>query len=431
MMTYIKEIRAREILDSRGNPTVEADVILSDGSVGRSAAPSGASTGIYEAHELRDRDPARYGGKGVLSAVENINSLIFPAVEGIDASNQEELDKTIVEIDGTENKSTVGANASLAVSLATAKAAALSRKTPLYKHINNTGKYILPVPMLNIINGGRHAENSTDIQEFMVVPAGFESFSEAMRAGCEVYYSLLDILKRNRMQTTVGDEGGFAPSLPSNQAAIDLIIDAIEAANYKPGTQFFIALDTAAAELFDEKTSNYSLQRENRTVTGKELSEIYRGWVDQYPIVSIEDGLSEDEWDDWEEMTTSIGSSVQLVGDDLLTTNPKRISKGVERKCGNAVLIKPNQIGTLSETLTAIEIARSAGWGMVMSHRSGETEDSVIADLSVGTGVGQIKTGAPARGERTAKYNQLIRIEEELGSEAIYAGIEIYNKYLG
>tara|TARA_B100001167_G_C16769189_1_gene306076 strand:- start:287 stop:1579 length:1293 start_codon:yes stop_codon:yes gene_type:complete len=430
-MTYIKEIRAREILDSRGNPTVEADVILSDGSVGRSAAPSGASTGIYEAHELRDRDPARYGGKGVLSAVENINSLIFPAVEGIDASNQEELDKTIVEIDGTENKSTVGANASLAVSLATAKAAALSRKTPLYKHINNTGKYILPVPMLNIINGGRHAENSTDIQEFMVVPAGFESFSEAMRAGCEVYYSLLDILKRNRMQTTVGDEGGFAPSLPSNQAAIDLIMDAIEAANYKPGTQFFIALDTAAAELFDEKTSNYSLQRENRTVTGKELSEIYRGWVDQYPIVSIEDGLSEDEWDDWEEMTTSIGSSVQLVGDDLLTTNPKRISKGVERKCGNAVLIKPNQIGTLSETLTAIEIARSAGWGMVMSHRSGETEDSVIADLSVGTGVGQIKTGAPARGERTAKYNQLIRIEEELGSEAIYAGIEIYNKYLG
>ena len=430
-MTYIKEIRAREILDSRGNPTVEADVILSDGSVGRSAAPSGASTGIYEAHELRDGDPARYGGKGVLSAVENINSLIFPAVEGIDASNQEKLDKTIVEIDGTENKSTVGANASLAVSLATAKAAALSRKTPLYKHINNTGKYILPVPMLNIINGGRHAENSTDIQEFMVVPAGFESFSEAMRAGCEVYYSLLDILKRNRMQTTVGDEGGFAPSLPSNQAAIDLIMDAIEAANYAPGTQFFIALDTAAAELFDEKTSNYSLQRENRTVTGKELSEIYRGWVDQYPIVSIEDGLSEDEWDDWEEMTASIGSSVQLVGDDLLTTNPKRISKGVERKCGNAVLIKPNQIGTLSETLTAIEIARSAGWGMVMSHRSGETEDSVIADLSVGTGVGQIKTGAPARGERTAKYNQLIRIEEELGSEAIYAGIEIYNKYLG
>ena len=430
-MTYIKEIRAREILDSRGNPTVEADVILSDGSVGRSAAPSGASTGIYEAHELRDGDPARYGGKGVLSAVENINSLIFPAVEGIDASNQEELDKTIVEIDGTENKSTVGANASLAVSLATAKAAALSRKTPLYKHINNTGKYILPVPMLNIINGGRHAENSTDIQEFMVVPAGFESFSEAMRAGCEVYYSLLDILKRNRMQTTVGDEGGFAPSLPSNQAAIDLIMDAIEVANYKPATQFFIALDTAAAELFDEKTSNYSLQRENRTVTGKELSEIYRGWVDQYPIVSIEDGLSEDEWDDWEEMTASIGSSVQLVGDDLLTTNPKRISKGVERKCGNAVLIKPNQIGTLSETLTAIEIARSAGWGMVMSHRSGETEDSVIADLSVGTGVGQIKTGAPARGERTAKYNQLIRIEEELGSEAIYAGIEIYNKYLG
>jgi len=430
-MTYIKEIRAREILDSRGNPTVEADVILSDGSVGRSAAPSGASTGIYEAHELRDGDPARYGGKGVLSAVENINSLIFPAVEGIDASNQEELDKTIVEIDGTENKSTVGANASLAVSLATAKAAALSRKTPLYKHINNTGKYILPVPMLNIINGGRHAENSTDIQEFMVVPAGFESFSEAMRAGCEVYYSLLDILKKNRMQTTVGDEGGFAPSLPSNQAAIDLIMDAIEAANYAPGTQFFIALDTAAAELFDEKTSNYSLQRENRTVTGKELSEIYRGWVDQYPIVSIEDGLSEDEWDDWEEMTASIGSSVQLVGDDLLTTNPKRISKGVERKCGNAVLIKPNQIGTLSETLTAIEIARSAGWGMVMSHRSGETEDSVIADLSVGTGVGQIKTGAPARGERTAKYNQLIRIEEELGSEAIYAGIEIYNKYLG
>ena len=284
--------------------------------------------------------------------------------------------------------------------------------------------------MLNIINGGRHAENSTDVQEFMVVPAGFESFSEAMRAGCEVYYSLLNILKKNGMQTTVGDEGGFAPSLASNQAAIDLIMDAIEDANYAPGKQFFIALDTAAAELFDEENSNYALQRENKTVTGKELSEIYRDWVSQYPIISIEDGLSEDEWHDWKDMTSSIGSSVQLVGDDLLTTNPKRISKGVAEKCGNAVLVKPNQIGTLTETLTAIEIARSAGWGMVMSHRSGETEDSVIADLAVGTGVGQIKTGAPARGERTAKYNQLIRIEEELGNTATYAGIEIYQRYL-
>ena len=429
-MTYIQKIKAREILDSRGNPTVEADVILSDGSVGRSAAPSGASTGIYEALELRDGDSTRYGGKGVLSAVENINSLIFPAIKGIDASNQEEIDTKILEIDGTDNKSTVGANASLAVSLAAAKAAAQSRNTPLYKYINNTGEYILPVPMLNIINGGRHAENSTDVQEFMVVPAGFESFSEAMRAGCEVYYSLLNILKKNGMQTTVGDEGGFAPSLASNQAAIDLIMDAIEDANYAPGKQFFIALDTAAAELFDEENSNYALQRENKTVTGKELSEIYRDWVSQYPIISIEDGLSEDEWHDWKDMTSSIGSSVQLVGDDLLTTNPKRISKGVAEKCGNAVLVKPNQIGTLTETLTAIEIARSAGWGMVMSHRSGETEDSVIADLAVGTGVGQIKTGAPARGERTAKYNQLIRIEEELGNTATYAGIEIYQRYL-
>ena len=429
-MTYIQKIKAREILDSRGNPTVEADVILSDGSVGRSAAPSGASTGIYEALELRDGDSTRYGGKGVLSAVENINSLIFPAIKGIDASNQEKIDTKILEIDGTDNKSTVGANASLAVSLAVAKAAARSINTPLYKYINNTGKYILPVPMLNIINGGRHAENSTDVQEFMVVPAGFESFSEAMRAGCEVYYSLLNILKKNGMQTTVGDEGGFAPSLASNQAAIDLIMDAIEDANYAPGKQFFIALDTAAAELFDEENSNYALQRENKTVTGKELSEIYRDWVSQYPIISIEDGLSEDEWHDWKNMTSSIGSSVQLVGDDLLTTNPKRISKGVAEKCGNAVLVKPNQIGTLTETLTAIDIARSAGWGMVMSHRSGETEDSVIADLAVGTGVGQIKTGAPARGERTAKYNQLIRIEEELGNTATYAGIEIYQRYL-
>ena len=429
-MTYIQKIKAREILDSRGNPTVEADVILSDGSVGRSAAPSGASTGIYEALELRDGDSTRYGGKGVLSAVENINSLIFPAIKGIDASDQEEIDTKILEIDGTDNKSTVGANASLAVSLAAAKAAAQSRNTPLYKYINNTGEYILPVPMLNIINGGRHAENSTDVQEFMVVPAGFESFSEAMRAGCEVYYSLLNILKKNGMQTTVGDEGGFAPSLASNQAAIDLIMDAIEDANYAPGKQFFIALDTAAAELFDEENSNYALQRENKTVTGKELSEIYRDWVSQYPIISIEDGLSEDEWHDWKDMTSSIGSSVQLVGDDLLTTNPKRISKGVAEKCGNAVLVKPNQIGTLTETLTAIEIARSAGWGMVMSHRAGETEDSVIADLAVGTGVGQIKTGAPARGERTAKYNQLIRIEEELGNTATYAGIEIYQRYL-
>tara|TARA_B100000029_G_C17579428_1_gene959165 strand:- start:154 stop:1446 length:1293 start_codon:yes stop_codon:yes gene_type:complete len=429
-MTYIQKIKAREILDSRGNPTVEADVILSDGSVGRSAAPSGASTGIYEALELRDGDSTRYGGKGVLSAVENINSLIFPAIKGIDASNQEKIDTKILEIDGTDNKSTVGANASLAVSLAVAKAAARSINTPLYKYINNTGEYILPVPMLNIINGGRHAENSTDVQEFMVVPAGFESFSEAMRAGCEVYYSLLNILKKNGMQTTVGDEGGFAPSLASNQAAIDLIMDAIEDANYAPGKQFFIALDTAAAELFDEENSNYALQRENKTVTGKELSEIYRDWVSQYPIISIEDGLSEDEWHDWKNMTSSIGSSVQLVGDDLLTTNPKRISKGVAEKCGNAVLVKPNQIGTLTETLTAIDIARSAGWGMVMSHRSGETEDSVIADLAVGTGVGQIKTGAPARGERTAKYNQLIRIEEELGNTATYAGIEIYQRYL-
>ena len=424
-MTYIQEIRAREILDSRGNPTVEADVRLSDGSVGRSAAPSGASTGIYEAHELRDGDPTRYGGKGVLSAVENINSLIFPAVKGMDASSQEEIDKKIVEIDGTENKSNVGANSTLAVSLATAKAAALSSKTPLYQHINNTGKYILPVPMLNIINGGRHAENSTDVQEFMVVPAGFESFTEAMRAGCEVYYSLLDILKKNRMQTTVGDEGGFAPDLRSNDEAIELILEAIEKTPYKIGKEIFIALDVAASELYNGK---YNLKSEKKQFSTSQMVKYLINLVNQYPIISIEDGLDENDWIGWKLLTKEIGNKCQVVGDDLTVTNVLRLEKAIEEKAINAILIKLNQIGTVTETIETIKLAKNNNCGVIISHRSGETEDVTIADFAVAMGMGQIKTGSICRTDRVAKYNQLLRIEETLKSEAKYPGKEILGK---
>ena len=429
-MTSIHSIKAREILDSRGNPTVEVDVILEDGSVGTSAVPSGASTGQYEAIELRDGDKNRYHGKGVLKALSNVQNIIRPNVIGFDAYDQEKLDSKLIELDGTKNKSNLGANSILAVSLATAKAAAISSKKELFAHISASDEYLIPVPMLNVINGGKHADNSTDIQEFMIVPVGFSTFSDAIKAGSEVYQSLQNNLRESNLSTTVGDEGGFAPQLPSNEAALEILVDAIASSGYECDRHFLIALDVAAAELFDSENKLYNLRREEKIVSGKQLSEMYSTWVEKYPIISIEDGLSDDEWNDWEEMTRRVGSKVQLVADDLLTTNPTRISKGIETRAANAVLIKPNQIGTLTETLEAINLAQSVGWGTVISHRSGETEDTFISDLAVATNSGQIKSGATARGERTAKYNRLIRIEEKLGSRCRFAGRAVYSRYI-
>ena len=429
-MTSIYSIRAREILDSRGNPTVEVDVALEDGSVGTSAVPSGASTGQYEAIELRDGDKNRYHGKGVLKALDNVQNVIRPNVIGLDAYDQENLDSKLIELDGTENKSNLGANSILAVSLANAKAAAISSKKELFAHISKSDEYLIPVPMLNVINGGKHAENSTDIQEFMIVPVGFRTFSDAIKAGSEVYQSLQKNLSESNLSTTVGDEGGFAPQLPSNESALEILVDAITSSGYECGHHFLIALDVAAAELFDSESKLYNLVREKKFVSGEQLSEMYSTWVEKYPIISIEDGLSDDEWNDWEKMTRRVGSKVQLVADDLLTTNPIRISKGIESKAANAVLIKPNQIGTLSETLEAISLVQSVGWGTVISHRSGETEDTFISDLAVATNSGQIKSGAPARGERTAKYNRLIRIEENLGNRCRFAGGSVYSRYI-
>ena len=430
-MTNIKSVLAREILDSRGNPTVECDVVLSDGSIGTAGVPSGASTGQFEALELRDGDTSRYGGKGVLKAIGNILNIIFPAVTGMDARDQESLDEKMIELDGTENKDRLGANATLAVSLAAAKAASKSQNIPLYMHISNIKTLVLPVPMMNVINGGKHAHGSTDIQEFMIVPAGITTFSSAIRAGSEVYQTLLNLLRNKGLNTSVGDEGGFAPALRSNQEAIDLILEAIEIAGYHPGKDFFIAIDTAASELYDSDTAVYDLKRERRKVTADEFIDIYKSWVNKYPIISIEDGLSEDEWDDWHTMNKQIGKSVQLVGDDLLTTNPARIDKGIKGNHANSVLIKPNQIGTLTETLTAITMAQSAGWTVVISHRSGETEDSTISDICVATSAGQIKSGAPARGERTAKYNRLLRIENTFQGNIEYAGVSPYSDFMG
>ena len=430
-MTNIKSILAREILDSRGNPTIECDVVLSDGSVGTAGVPSGASTGKFEALELRDGDQARYGGKGVLKAISNISNIIFPELVGMDASDQESLDNKMINLDGTENKDILGANATLAVSLATARAASISRKIPLYMHIANIESLMLPVPMMNVINGGKHAHNSTDIQEFMIVPAGFTTFSDAIRAGSEVYQTLLKSLQAKGLNTSVGDEGGFAPALNSNQQAIETILEAIELSGYTPGVHFFVAIDTASSELYDPDSSKYDLQRENRKITANEFIDIYESWIRKYPIISIEDGLSEDEWDDWNTMNKKIGQSVQLVGDDLLTTNPARIERGIKENSANSVLIKPNQIGTLTETLTAISIAQSAGWTVIISHRSGETEDSTISDICVATNAGQIKSGAPARGERTAKYNRLLRIENTFLGDVEYAGMSPYSKFIG
>lgn len=420
MSSEIRSIRAREILDSRGNPTVEAEVRLADGALGRAAVPSGASTGAYEAVELRDGDRDRYGGKGVLKAVANVNDLIAPALAGMPAEEQERVDATLIALDGTPNKSKLGANAILSVSLAVAHAAADSASLPLYQYLSKGAAELMPLPLFNILNGGRHAEGSVEFQEFMVAPIGAGSFAEALRMGSEVYHALGRILRDEGWPTTIGDEGGFAPPLARNDDAATLAVRAIEAAGYRPGADIALALDPATSEL--EADGRYVLAQEGRTLTPEELVDLWEGWLDRYPIVSIEDGMAQDDWPGWQLLTQRLGSRVQLVGDDLFVTNVERIRRGVEEGSANAVLIKVNQIGTLTETLAAMAEAGKAGWSCVMSHRSGETEDTTIADLAVATGCGQIKSGAPARGERTAKYNRLLRIEEELGAKARFAG---------
>jgi enolase len=416
----INNISAREIIDSRGNPTIEVEVSLDNGASGKAAVPSGASTGKYEALELRDGDKKRYGGLGVLKAVDNVVKIIQPAMAGFDASNQEKLDSKLIGLDGTPDKSHLGANAILAVSMAAARAAANSANKPLYLYLGGEAAITLPVPMMNILNGGKHAENSTDLQEFMVLPTGAGSFSQAMQMGCEVYQSLKKVIKQRKLNTNVGDEGGFAPSLPSNKEAVELILAAIEIAGYKPGSDCHIAIDAAASSFYQD--GKYVLEREGKTLSGAQMVDFYADWVSKYPIISIEDGLDEDDWDGWVTLTGKLGKKVQLVGDDLYVTNVKRIKRGIDMAASNSVLIKVNQIGTLTETLAAIEMARKAGWTAVISHRSGETEDTTIADLAVAWNSGQIKTGAPCRSERVAKYNRLLKIERELGSKAIYPG---------
>ncbi len=427
-MSQIEAVDAREILDSRGNPTVEVDVLLVDGSVGRAAVPSGASTGAHEAVELRDGDAARYGGKGVRVAVANVVDLIGPEIVGLDASDQAGLDAVLIDLDGTPNKGRLGANALLGVSRACAQAAAAAADLPLYRYLGGAGARTLPVPMFNILNGGRHAQDSTDFQEFMVMPVGSDSFSEGLRAGAEIFAALRTILHDDGHATGQGDEGGFAPALPSNQAAVEVILRAIERAGYRPGEDVAIALDPATTELVEPGTgteatpTRYILAREGRTLDSGELIDLWADWCSRYPIVSIEDGLAEDDWTGWTALTKRLGDRIQLVGDDLLVTNTERIQRGIDAKAANAVLIKLNQIGTLTETIEAIDLARRAGWAAVVSHRSGETEDTTIADLVVAMGSGQIKTGAPSRSERVAKYNRLLRIEGELGDGARYLG---------
>ena len=428
-MSTISLVQAREVLDSRGNPTVEVDVVLADGARGRASVPSGASTGANEAVELRDGEATRFRGLGVSKAVANVRRLIAPQIIGQSAMRQADIDRLLIDLDGTTNKSRLGANAMLAVSLAVSRSAAQSSGQPLFRYLAGESPVSLPVPMINIINGGRHAENSTDIQEFMVVPAGFDTFKEAIQAGVEVYFSLRDILRGRRLGSTVGDEGGFAPPVPSNHDAVELVLGAIEAAGYTPGEECFIALDSAASEFMND-SGDYTLQRDGATMSPSELVDVYEEWTNRYPVISIEDGMGEEEWDSWQMMSDRLRSRVQIIGDDLFTTNTGRIKKGIEMDVGNAVLVKPNQVGTLTETIEAVEMATEVGWGTVISHRSGETEDSIIADLAVGTAAGQIKAGAPARGERTAKYNRLLRIEEMLGDEAEFVGRKVYERYL-
>jgi enolase len=433
-LTTIEAVNAREILDSRGNPTIQVDVVLMGGATGTAAVPSGASTGAHEAVELRDGDKKRYGGKGVLQAVTNVNDTISEAIVGLDATEQVMLDEVMIELDGTANKGKLGANAILGVSLAIAKAAANAYQQSLYRYLGGVSARTLPVPMLNILNGGKHAENSTDFQEYMILPVGATSFRDALRMGAEVYQGLKKVLHDRKLNTTVGDEGGFAPALGSNRDAWEVIIAAIESAGYKPGVDIFLGLDAASTELY--QNGKYVLAREGRTLTASEMVDLYEKWIGEYPIISIEDGLAEDDWDGWSQLRKRLGQRLQLVGDDLFVTNTERLKRGIKEQSANSILVKLNQIGSLTETLEAIETAKRAGFTAVVSHRSGETEDTTIADLVVATNAGQIKTGAPARSERVAKYNRLLMIEDELGTEtARYAGysafynvLDLYNR---
>lgn len=423
-MTIITGVIGREVLDSRGNPTVEVEVELMSGATGRAIVPSGASTGEYEAVELRDGDKKRYGGKGVLKAVENVNDVLGPELEGLDALDQIAIDSLMGELDGTPNKGKLGANAILGVSMAVAKAAAEALGLPLYRYLGGVNAHVLPVPMMNILNGGKHAENSTDLQEFMVMPVGAPSFRECVRWSAEIYQALKKVLHDKGLNTNVGDEGGFAPSLGSNAMAIEVILQAIERAGLRPGEDVFIALDPASSELYHD--GKYHLTREGRVLSSDEMVEFYAAWVDKYPIISIEDGLDQNDWDGWKKLVARIGDRVQLVGDDLLVTNVLKVQRAIDEKAANALLCKVNQIGSLTEAIDAVTMAHRAGWVSVVSHRSGESEDATIADIVVGLNTGQIKTGAPCRSDRVAKYNQLLRIEEELGSAAAYPGIKAF-----
>ena len=419
-MTMITDVYAREVLDSRGNPTVEVEIALESGGKGRAIVPSGASTGAYEAVELRDGDKSRYLGKGVLKAVENVNTIIAPEIIGLDALDQVAIDRKMIELDGTPNKGKLGANAILAVSMAVARAAADELGVPLYKYLGGFNAKTLPVPMMNILNGGAHADNNVDVQEFMVLPVGASSFREALRIGAEVFHNLKAVLKEKGLNTAVGDEGGFAPNLGSNEEALETIIAAIERAGYKPGVDVYLGMDIASTEFF--KDGKYHLEGEGKSFTSAEFVDLLESWVSKYPIITIEDGCSEDDWDGWKLLTDRLGGRVQLVGDDLFVTNTARLSQGIEKGVGNSILVKVNQIGSLTETFDAIEMAKRASYTAVISHRSGESEDSTIADIAVATNAGQIKTGAPSRTDRVAKYNQLLRIEDQLGATAIYAG---------
>src|SRR6201985_3884 len=427
-MTEIVAIHAREILDSRGNPTVKADVLLAGGAMGRAAVPSGASTGEQEAVELRDGDKSHYLGKGVLQAVENVESILAPELSGIDATNQRLVDATMISLDGTDNKGRLGANAILALSMACARASANALKMPLYRYLGGVNASVLPTPMMNIINGGAHADNNVDFQEFMVMPVGAERFSDALRWGVEVFHTLKGVLKKKGYNTAVGDEGGFAPSLKSNVEAIEVILEAIEQAGFKAGEDIALALDPASSEFFDKSSGNYVFKKSDKSEkSSEEMVNFYADWVRQYPIISIEDGLAEDDWKGWQLLTEKLGGRVQLVGDDIFVTNTERLQRGIDEGAGNSILIKLNQIGTVGETLETLELARRYGYTSVISHRSGETEDAFIADLAVATGAGQIKTGSASRTDRIAKYNQLLRIEEELGDGARFLGLRALN----
>lgn len=429
MYTKIDQIIGRQVLDSRGNPTVEVDVILLDGSLGRAIVPSGASTGIHEALELRDGDKSKFLGKSVYQAVKNVNSKIFDALAGEDATRQKAIDDLLLELDGTPNKSELGANAILGTSLAVAKAAAYSVELPLYQYIGGIYAHLLPSPMMNILNGGEHTDwQSTDAQEFMIMPLGAPTYSEALRWGAEIYHTLKTVLKSHDYATLVGDEGGYAPALSSNAEAVEIILEAIEKAGYKPGEDIAIALDPAASEFYEEDTGLYNLRTEGKKLSSEEMVAFWKEWVEKYPIVSIEDGLAQDDWEGWKLMVEEVGDKIQIVGDDLLVTNPERVRRGIREKAANSLLVKVNQIGTLTETIESVEACHRAGWTAVTSHRSGETEDSTISDLAVALNTGQIKTGAPARSDRVAKYNQLLRIEESLGTMAEYAGWKPFKK---